>query len=1180
MNRKKLRATDRLLIEALEGRQMLAATGLAGVYYPNADLTGNPVAARVDSVVNFTWSGSPAAGVSADHFSVRWTGKLNPRYTGKYTFITKSDDGVRLFVNGTKIIDNWTSHAAVENVATAVLSAGVNADIKMEFYDGSGGATAQFFWQSKSQAREIVPTSQLTPAALPVVTPPPPVAPPTPIGLGASPVSSSQIKVVWSDVAGETGYKVERSISATTGFVQVNAPAANVTSFTDSGLTGSTTYYYRLRAANGTANSGYSVVVNAKTQAVVTPPPAVPAVPGSVAASAVSASQIKLTWADVSGETSYKVERSTNATAGFVQVNAPGANATSFTDSGLAASTTYYYRLRAANGTGNSNYSVVVNAKTQAVVTPPPAIPPVPGSFAAAAVSVSQIKLTWSDVAGETSYKIERSTNATTGFVQVNAPAANATSFTDAGLTASTTYYYRLRASNVTGDSGYSAVVNAKTQAVVTPPPGAPAVPGNFAATAMTASTIKLTWTDDSNETGYRIEKSADGVSGWTLLASPAVNAVSYSDNNLSASTTYYYRMLAGNGSGNSAYTAVKSAKTQAPQPPPPGSTYQPDALIQIHHDTTFIGDGVINATADGQTKTGSPDFYGIVFKIRVQNDGTAPDSFIVNGPAGDANFRVTYYDSFVFGWNGGSNITEPVTGASGYNTGNVDPGAWREFRVEVLPLAALGGDTRTLNITITSAHDSTKKDVVRGVVNNPVVRQVAWRRQNFDQGGTYLMTIQNQGNLPDQFTVNGTGSGTTWSAQYFDEQFGGNDVSAAVKSGAGWKTKVLAPWESQTFRVVFSGTDISEALVNLTAASVAKPDTKEQLAIDIPKPVKGIETPFFPIGVWTQPVSSFDKWKSRGVNTLIEYQGDGATIAQWSQAARDRGMYYIRKPDAPQVNDLGDPNLLAWAFPDEPEITSKYPAATLAQYKINWNAIDPSKPIWVNFSGGFVLKWQGGLSSTDYKTFTDSVDWISSSIYPVTGWNRPITSPGLDAPGQAIDRLEKWTDGKPQWAVIENADQELSWIQKEIPGPNAGQFRAEVWDSVIHGAKGVIYFPESFSPSFKFDNTPPEIVAEMTSVDAKLQSLAGVLLSDIDPPTLGLKTSGPLEGTWRMKDGKAYFVVLNFSDTAVTQSVTLQGVGDVSSAAVHGEDRSVAVSNGTLKDTFAPFSVHVYQVG
>jgi hypothetical protein len=100
-----------------------------------------------------------------------------------------------------------------------------------------------------------------------------------------------------------------------------------------------------------------------------------------------------------------------------------------------------------------------------------------------------------------------------------------------------------------------------------------------------------------------------------------------------------------------------------------------------------------------------------------------------------------------------------------------------------------------------------------------------------------------------------------------------------------------------------------------------------------------------------------------------------------------------------------------------------------------------------------------------------------------------------------------------------------------------------------------------------------------MTATNAKVQSIARVLQSEIDPPSRGLDTSGPLKGTWRVVDGKTYYVVLNFSDQPVTRSMTFHGIGNVTTASVHGEGRSVSLANGALTDTFGAYSVHVYEV-
>lgn len=197
-----------------------------------------------------------------------------------------------------------------------------------------------------------------------------------------------------------------------------------------------------------------------------TPPPAVPAAPTTLAATATSASQINLSWKDnATNETGYKIERKTGAGGTWAQVGTAGANATSFSSTGLSASTQYFFRVRANNGTGDSGYSNEANATTQA---PPPALPPAPTNLSATATSSTQISLSWTDNANnETGYKVEGKTGATGAWSQIATPGANVTSWNGSGLTPATQYYFRVRAYNGAGDSGYSNEANATTQSAL-----------------------------------------------------------------------------------------------------------------------------------------------------------------------------------------------------------------------------------------------------------------------------------------------------------------------------------------------------------------------------------------------------------------------------------------------------------------------------------------------------------------------------------------------------------------------------------------------------------------------------------------------------------------------------------------------------------------------------------------
>ncbi|MSQ91474.1 MAG: DUF1929 domain-containing protein [Gammaproteobacteria bacterium] len=140
-----------------------SGSGLAGQYFNNTSLSGVPALQRVEGV-NFGWSGSsPGAGVNADNFSVRWRGQVEAISTGNYQFQTQSNDGVRLWVNGVLVIDNWTSHATIDDSSgVIVLSGGSRYAITMEFYDNTGTAVARLRWKKPRQLTfGSIPTNRL-----------------------------------------------------------------------------------------------------------------------------------------------------------------------------------------------------------------------------------------------------------------------------------------------------------------------------------------------------------------------------------------------------------------------------------------------------------------------------------------------------------------------------------------------------------------------------------------------------------------------------------------------------------------------------------------------------------------------------------------------------------------------------------------------------------------------------------------------------------------------------------------------------------------------------------------------------------------------------------------------------------------------------------------------------------
>lgn len=187
--------------------------------------------------------------------------------------------------------------------------------------------------------------------------------PTAPSALGATVAGTTQINLAWTDNSStETGFRIERRLSGG-AWGAVTTVAADVAAYNDTGLTAATAYDYRVYAVNVAGDSTVSNTASATTNA--NEGGTVPTAPSSLVASIISSTQINLTWADNSTtETSFRLERKVGAGA-WSTAALPAANVTSYSDTGLTASTTYDYRIYAVNATGDSTVSNTASATTQ-----------------------------------------------------------------------------------------------------------------------------------------------------------------------------------------------------------------------------------------------------------------------------------------------------------------------------------------------------------------------------------------------------------------------------------------------------------------------------------------------------------------------------------------------------------------------------------------------------------------------------------------------------------------------------------------------------------------------------------------------------------------------------------------------------------------------------------------------
>ncbi|MHC4628115.1 MAG: PA14 domain-containing protein, partial [Planctomycetota bacterium] len=137
--------------------------GVKGQYFQGMSPGGIPLVTRTDPQIDFSWgNGGPDPVVGEDNFSAIWTGEVEAAFTETYTFYTNSDDGVRLWIDGKQLVNNWTDHGTTEDRGTIDLVAGQTYSVVMQFYENGGGAVAQLRWASPSTAKQLIPQAALS----------------------------------------------------------------------------------------------------------------------------------------------------------------------------------------------------------------------------------------------------------------------------------------------------------------------------------------------------------------------------------------------------------------------------------------------------------------------------------------------------------------------------------------------------------------------------------------------------------------------------------------------------------------------------------------------------------------------------------------------------------------------------------------------------------------------------------------------------------------------------------------------------------------------------------------------------------------------------------------------------------------------------------------------------------
>ena len=463
-------------------------------------------------------------------------------------------------ITATSITLSWT--ASVGGADTYEVSADGSA-----WTDAGGGDTNHVFSSLDAntsytlQVRAKNATGASSAASAAAVTTLPSAAPAAPTNPTSSAVTASSITLTWT---ASTGVVDTYEVSSDGGTNWIDSTSAD-TSHSFTGLSANTAYTLQVRAKNRAGTSSAASAASVKT---------LPAAPTGASTSAITASSITLSWtASAGGADTYEV-----SIDGSVWTDAGGGD-TEHVFSGLSANTSYTLQVRAKNGSGATAAVSATAVKT---------LPAAPTSPTTSAISASSITLSWTASAGGAdTYEVS-----TDGSVWTDAGGGD-TEHVFSGLSATTSYTLQVRAKNVSGASPA-----ASAPSVTTLPAAAPAAPTDPTSSAVTASSITLTWTASTGVVDT-YEVSSDGGTNWIDSTSADT---SHSFTGLSANTAYTLQVRAKNRSGDSSAASAASVKTLPAAPTSPTTSSITATSITLSWTASVGGADTYEVSSDGGT--------------------------------------------------------------------------------------------------------------------------------------------------------------------------------------------------------------------------------------------------------------------------------------------------------------------------------------------------------------------------------------------------------------------------------------------------------------------------------------------------------------------------------------------------------------------------------------------------
>ncbi len=352
----------------------------------------------------------------------------------------------------------------------------------------------------------------------------------------------------------------------------------------------------------------------------------------------------------------------------------------------------------------------------------------------------------------------------------------------------------------------------------------------------------------------------------------------------------------------------------------------------------------------------------------------------------------------------------------------------------------------------------------------------------------------------------------------------------------------------------------------------------------------------YFPIAVWLQNPKNASRFKSAGINLYVGLW-KGPTEEQLKTLA-DVGMPVICSQNEVGLANKNNPIIVGWMHNDEPdnaqlvrdpETGRQYyggpvPPQNIVDDYQRMRSLDPTRPILLNLGQGVANdEWVGrgkGAHISDYLTYVKGGDIISYDVYPVVGINKPDGENYLWYVAKGVSRLMEWTEGKKIiWNCIE-----CTRISNETKKATPHQVRAEVWMSIIHGSRGLIWFVHEWKPKFNehalLDD--PEMLSAVTKINAQIHEIATVINSPSINDLVTVKSANPdvpVAIMVKKHNRSIYIFAVGMRNSSTIATFDVKDLPQNRIVKVLWEDRIIKLENSQFSDEFNPYDVHVYVI-